>query len=282
MKHFYSIQSIVFVIGLMVCFTAQAQVGVGTNTPAYTFQVVNDGNIGTTSLAESTNSGDDGVALSGFNVSATNGFNAIEGVINGINSGVFGLHLGNTGAANGVYGASNSSDAVGVFGTIPTTGSWLGFGGLFVGGLGYVNGLYDLSDSRAKRDIFEIKDGLSKILGLKAYTYKYDSAQYNPNMKNNDLIHYGFMAENVKENLPYAVAEKSVKFPSDVKNPKSNLHESVVSKTLNVVNYTSIIPVLVQAMKEQQTIINSQKEEIDSLKTRLDVIEAKLNKLVED
>ncbi|MBO3116348.1 tail fiber domain-containing protein [Winogradskyella sp. DF17] len=282
MKHFYSIKSIVFVIGLMVCFIAQAQVGVGTETPAYTFQVVNDGDIGATSLAESTNSGDDGVALSGFNVSSANGFNAFEGVTEGLFSGVYGLSSPTAGTGYGVYGVANSSDAIGVFGSVPTTGSWLGYGGLFIGGLGYANGIYNLSDARAKRDISEIDNALLKIKGLKAYTYKYDSYSYNSKRANDNQIHYGFMAQNVKEHLPHAVAEKSVKFPADSQSPKSNINEAMVSKTLNVVDYTAIIPVLVQAMKEQQYIIDTQKAELKSLSEKLSRIESKLNDILKN
>lgn len=280
-KHYYFFT---LAFSLTLCFNSalSAQVGVGTNTPAYTFQVINSGNIGATALSESTNSGTDGVALSGYNSGATNGFNAFEGVTDGLSSGILGLSLPTTGTGTGASGISNSSDAVGVFGSIPTTGTWLGFGGLFAGGLGYADGLYNLSDERAKSDIFIIENALDKILKIKGYTYTYNSSQFNKFRSNNSKIHYGFMAQNVKEFLPYAVAEKSVKFSADFINPKSEINESTVTQTLNVVDYTAIIPVMVQAMKEQQLLIENQKTEIDTLKSKLSALEEKVNTLLKN
>nr|WP_321228086.1 tail fiber domain-containing protein [uncultured Psychroserpens sp.] len=282
MKKLITLKTIIFIFALANISLIDAQVGVGTTTPAYTFQVINNGNIGATTLSESTNSGTDGVALTGYNLSTLNGYNAVEGATNGTFSGVFGLHIPTSGTTgNGVYGTSNSSDAIGVFGTIPTTGTWLGFGGLFTGGLGYANGLYNISDARTKKDILQIDNALDKILNINGYTYKYDFNKYNSNTSNNNQIHYGFMAQNVKEFLPHAVATKSVRFASDYQKSQSDATNNIVSEMLNVVDYTAIIPVLVQAMKEQQSIINDQNSKIQDLEAKLLLLESKVNAIIE-
>lgn len=258
----------------------EAQVGIGTTTPAFDFEIVNNGNIGVSSLTASNNSGADGVALSGYNSDATNGFNAVEGATDGINSGVFGVSLPNVGNGTGVFGAANSSDAVGVFGSIPTTGTWLGFGGLFFGGLAYTDGLYDLSDARSKTDIKKINSALSKILNMSGYTYKYDHNKFNKNTINSNRYRYGFLAQNVKEVLPLAVVEKKVRFPNYNQSLTSRTNELYNTQTLNVVDYTAVIPITVEAIKEQQEIIEEQKQQIEVLEDRIFILEKKLNTLI--
>ena len=69
------------------------------------------------------NAGTSGVSVSGYNTSTTNGYNAIEGIVNysgtAFNSaGVFGLAINNalTNSAIGVRGTINGRDGFGVLG----------------------------------------------------------------------------------------------------------------------------------------------------------------------
>ncbi|WP_397362934.1 tail fiber domain-containing protein [Olleya sp. R77988] len=257
-------------------------IGVNTSTPASQFQIVNNGNIGANALFDTVNSGTDGLSLSGYNTNATNGYNAIEGVTNGTYSGIFGLHIAATGFSNGVFGASNSSDAYGVYGSIPTTGTWFGFGGFFEGGLGYVNGLYNVSDARTKTNITPIKNALEKISSIGGYQYKYDLNQFNSKRSNNNQYHYGFLAQNIKQFLPHAVALKKVKISNDNLSPESSATNTYTSKQINVVDYTAIVPVLVEALKEQQVMIKNQNSKIETLEEKLVVLENKINILTEN
>ena len=50
---------------------------------------------------------------------------------------------------------------------------------------------------------------------------------------------------------------------------------------MNVVDYTSIIPITVEAIKEQQQIIETQKNKIDLLEKKLFELESKVNILLE-
>lgn len=231
----------------------------------------------------------DGGAGFFHNTIGTNGFNAIEGITSysgnaSIVSGVFGLAISTNAnqAAIGVRGHSNNSDGMGVRGTIPTTGTWLGFGGYFTGGLGYGNGIYNISDARTKKDITRIESALSKILQINGHEYKYDFEKHNSDAKNNDKIHYGFMAQNVKEFLPHAVAQKNVQFDDDFQTSRNGNKENTEIKKFDVVDYTAIIPVAVEAIKEQQEIMEAQNNKIAILENKMAILENKLNTLIEE
>jgi len=198
----------------------------------------------------------------------TNGLAAMEASTDGPGVASKGLIVSSTTAAWGTEGTSNDSDSYGVYGSVPTTGSWLGFGGYFTGGLAYENGLYDLSDERAKRDIKKIQFALDKILNINGYTYKYDERKFNKNAISDEDVYYGFTAQNIKKSLPHAVAEKTVHFRNQHIKARSSKKDHGVDTTLNVVDYTAIIPVLVEAMKEQQKMIQSLKDEIEALKEK--------------
>ncbi|WP_299336200.1 tail fiber domain-containing protein [uncultured Psychroserpens sp.] len=278
--------------GLLILFTfsfTQAQVGIGTTTPAYTFQVVNTGNIGATSLAESTNSGTDGVSLSGFNSSATNPYNAIEGVTSYSGTtftpaGVFGLAIyGGSGNSNtiGVFGSSNEWQGTGVIGSrFNSGGPDQGWGGQFYNDLGYTGFFGAISDERTKKNITQINGALSIISQLNPVTYFYDYDKY-PYMGLNTEMEYGFIAQEVREVLPEIVRDKNLNTNATAEiKPKqgiSNSHEQFV-----VMDYTRIIPILTKAIKEQQSLIDNQNSKIQDLEDKVLLLESKLNVLLEN
>jgi hypothetical protein len=197
----------------------------------------------------------------------TNPYAAIEGSTEGPGIAVRGLITSTTSAAIATSGTSNDSNSFGVYGSVPTSGTWTGYGGIFTGGLAYANGVYNVSDSRAKRDIEVINStfALDKILSINGYTYKYDLKKFNPKSAEDAKTYYGFMAQNVKEFLPYAVAMKKVPFRNEFIKARSTRENSVKDELINVVDYTAIVPVLVEAMKEQQAQIESLKNRIKNL-----------------
>lgn len=248
------------------------RIGIQTNSPSYTFHLVNSGNIGVNTNAYIENTGIDGVSTLIRNTGNTNIYNGLEAgtSYNGntnVVAAIFGLAVETTGAAIGVRGVSNSSDGIGVRGSVPTTGTWLGFGGYFSGGLAYSGGVYNLSDARAKKNILPIQSALDKILNINGVSYNYDMKKFNSNASEDLKTYYGFIAQNVKEYLPFAVAEKSVPFENMNSDYLENLASN--SNTLNVVDYTSLIPVLVEAIKEQQTQIKELQKEIKLMKEKI-------------
>jgi hypothetical protein len=200
----------------------------------------------------------------------TNPFAAMEASTEGTGIANRGLITSTTSGAIATSGTSNDSNSYGVYGSVPTTGTWSGYGGIFTGGLAYANGAYNLSDARAKRDIKQIdsKTALSKILNIEGYTYKYDLKKFNPKSAADEKTYYGFMAQNVKEFLPHAVAQKKVPFRNEFINSRSTREESGTEELLNVVDYISIVPVIIEAMKEQQLQIEELKSQIAELEKK--------------
>ena len=97
------------------------------------------------------------------------------------------------------------------------------------------------SDARLKANIISLGATLSKLLQIdgKTYTMKKDA---------NHKKKIGLLAQDIEKVFPELVTETN-----DIKS----------------VNYQGLVPVLINAMKEQQDEIINQKDEIDSYKTEL-------------
>ncbi len=257
--------------------TSDVKVGIGTTIPGTS----NGGNVSVekfnilsstvpagAALAEITNSSAQGLNLvvSSNNTAAVT--NNLVGVVNvtanGGLSAVYGLALptGNN-TTIGVRGAGNNSNNYGVRGSIPTTGAWAGLGGLFTGGLGYANGIYNLSDKRVKKDVEPITNAVSIIQKLNGVSYKYNTDVFI-SAKGDNRTYLGFIAQDVEAVLPEIVGTKNIPLGSS-ENLNSN---SVENNFLNakLVDYVQVVPVLVEAIKEQQKQIEELKNEIQKLK----------------
>ena len=186
-------------------------------------------------------------------------------VIEDATNGYAAMESSTIGPGSSTRALNSDSNGYGVYGSIPTTGTWLGYGGLFTGGLAYMNGLYNLSDKRVKKEIQNIDTPLNKIMNIQGVTYKYDMTKYNKDAPEDPRTYYGFIAQDIKKELPHAVAEKLVPF----ENNKTRISaEENKRKLLNVVDYTAVIPVLVEALKEQQKIIENQNKRILALEKK--------------
>lgn len=110
----------------------------------------------------------------------------------------------------------------------------------------YVTGnTYMTSDARLKKDIQSIDSSLEKIKNIRGVKYAWKNEK-NAHGKFNDRHHYGVIGQEVEEVLPEAVSKD---------------REGTVK-----VAYSELIPVMIEAMKEQQSIIDEQKKEIEELK----------------
>jgi len=100
-----------------------------------------------------------------------------------------------------------------------------------------------VSDRRLKKNIIDISYGLNEILALR-------SVSYNMNEQEDTSVKtLGFIAQEVQEVLPESVFEmQSGMFGMDK---------------------SAIVPVLVKAIQEQQALIVSMREELDTLKTKV-------------
>jgi hypothetical protein len=99
--------------------------------------------------------------------------------------------------------------------------------------------LTQASDARLKTNILQIKDPLEKISQLNGYTYNW----IDPQQDNETQM--GVLAQEVQKVYPNLVRT----------DPNGNLS----------VNYTGLIPVLIEAIKEQQKQIDEQKRLIEQI-----------------
>jgi len=122
------------------------------------------------------------------------------------------------------------------------------------------------SDKRYKENIKVIENAMDKIQALDGFTYDFKDKEINGrNLKAiTGKKQIGFVAQNVQEVFPELIEADKNSYLS--------------------VNYVAIIPVLVEAMKEQQEVIDEQEEEmiqkteqITDLRTRLEKLEALFN-----
>jgi hypothetical protein len=108
------------------------------------------------------------------------------------------------------------------------------------------NGVVLTSDAKFKRNLLNITSPLDKVLNLNGLSYEWKTDEYKE--KNfPDGRHFGVIAQEIEKVLPEVVI-------TDVKGEKS-------------VAYTEIIPVLIEAIKEQQKIIAKQQEEMKEIRS---------------
>jgi len=107
------------------------------------------------------------------------------------------------------------------------------------------------SDRRLKKNITDLPLGMNKISKIKTHTYAFKS---DPEEK----AHYGVIAQELQKVLPELV------YVGDDE-----------QKTLSV-NYIELIPILINAVKQQQQVIENQDSKIDNLASAVLEIKAML------
>jgi len=146
---------------------------------------------------------------------------------------------------------------------------------LKVAGKVHSSGFETISDERLKSEIKPIENSLSKVLQLKGISYKYNfefskydnlsdtkfSKSKENTIKGDNKItadkkkKIGFLAQDIQKVIPETVQEDDNGYLS--------------------INYDEIIPLLVESIKEQQSIINAQADKLMEL-------EAKIDKLIDN
>jgi hypothetical protein len=99
------------------------------------------------------------------------------------------------------------------------------------------------SDLRLKRDLLPLENSLQKITKLNGYHYYWKDDNYD------DDLQIGMIAQEIQKFYPELVKEDS---------------DGILS-----VNYSGLIPVMIESIKEQQKQIDHQQQQIDELKKML-------------
>ncbi|MBT8278908.1 MAG: tail fiber domain-containing protein [Bacteroidia bacterium] len=265
------------------------RLGINTNTPAGQFQFVSDGFTGWVAQWDNNSAGG---GLARFQHSnATNGSRVLMGTTNysgntNQTQGVIGLALNGTGGAlatSGVEGHNNNEDGIGVYGSLTLTPppAYAGFAGYFNADV-YVGGtIFTASDQKLKRDIQPMSNILEKINAINPVTYYFDTDKYPGALPENQLT-YGYIAQEIEAIIPEMVKDKFILLNSTNTRKSDDMSSETMEKVdIKMVNYMGMIPILTQAIKEQQVLIENQNDEISALKERLSNLESKVVKLLD-
>ena len=113
----------------------------------------------------------------------------------------------------------------------------------------YAAGQLLSSDRRFKRDIVTVKNALSKVLQLRGVNYYWKQQEF-PNRNFDEKLELGLIAQEVELIIPEIVAEAEDGYKA--------------------VEYQKLVALLIEAIKEQQTIIEGQKTEMADMRVELD------------
>lgn len=123
------------------------------------------------------------------------------------------------------------------FGSAPNTSVNVSVNGSFAS----YGGTYNVSDKKFKKDIKTIDNALEKIMNLEGKTYNWRRDEFKQINFTNEL-QYGLIAQEVEKVIPSLV----------LKDEKGDL----------AMNYIGLIPILIEAIKDQQTQINDLKAQL--------------------
>jgi hypothetical protein len=211
----------------------------------------------------------------GLRLANVTGSNASHGVaVNAYGNNVtYGAALyGSTNWSNGygVYaiGNANSGDAYGVYASASSS-SGTPYAGVFNGDVlasGSVCWPCSPSDEMFKKNVKPMTGGLNTIMALKPKTYDMKADEFKDRIVLPKGKQRGFLAQELQAVVPEVVKEVSwpaALSPEEMKNgvKKENLK-------FKAVNYTALIPILVEAMQEQQALIQELEAKVARLEAR--------------
>ena len=191
-----------------------------------------------------------------------------------LNTGAMGVRaIENSGRGTAVIGdmrnAVAGAGAIAVHGSEASTNGWALFA---TGDLNVTGGTFNISDRKLKKNIQPISGALDLVNQLTPTTYemRWDDKRY-ANAGFSKKPQFGFIAQEVEAVLPNIIKASSIPLNNAnytkkeiSENPKlaalKPAHEAVKS-----VNYIQLIPVLTQAIKEQQAQIDALKKELNQL-----------------
>jgi hypothetical protein len=208
---------------------------------------------------------------------------------------------GNTTNGNN-YGVSARASSVTATGTnygiySEASNGAVNYAGFFNGDVTITGTLVQPSDRKLKKEVKPFVSALDKINSLTPVTYFYkSSAESGINLPT--TLQYGFIAQDLEAVFPELVTNQTLNLAttgdsghnnslinSDDENglaesteTKSETNVNKTKEEFKGINYTGLISVLTEAIKEQQALINELKTQNKSLSNRIKNIEKKINK----
>lgn len=184
--------------------------------------------------------------------------------------GYFSSSSTNSSTNYGVCGETTSGNyCYGVYGTAygGTSASYAGY----FEGLLYASSTSFPSDQKLKENVEPVDNAIDKVLKLAGKKYNYKTSTYK-DMRLPEGTRYGFLAQDVEQFMPELV--RTIHAPPHRDPPKKDENGNIVpqepskepGQTFKSVDYIEIIPLLAEAIKDQQKIINELRNEIRSMK----------------
>ncbi len=183
-----------------------------------------------------------------------------DGIYNAIS-----LDSTSTGSRYGIYnyiGNQGSGTRYGIYSYVSGDDAYAGY---FVGDVHVSGNMTITSDERTKENVRGLNGAMNIVQQLQpvSYTYKKDMNFDLPSREQ-----FGFLAQDVEQVLPDLV--KTIQQPAERNHPKmeegkEDMQTEVIepeTTELKAINYVGLIPILVEAIKEQQ-------EEIEKLKKQV-------------
>ncbi len=205
----------------------------------------------------------------------------------------YGLDYQTIGTGNrytyGVFGrayvnsANGTSHARGIYGSFAGNGD-SEYAGYFTGDV-YTTGTYNTSDDKLKQNISAYNGALQKIEALNPVKYNYKNEQY-PLLNLPEGEQIGLIAQEVEQVFPNMVKradegpqripiEQAKELGIEYRDYDKNDGSVEIGEHVEIlaINYTNLVPVLVKAIQEQQSQIESFKSIIEDLNTRITELE---------
>jgi len=181
------------------------------------------------------------------------GFRGVIGIVypTGSNTytGVYGLASGGSGTNRGVYGYAS--------------GTGTNYAGYFNGNLAYTGTLSNPSDERFNENIQPFKNALSKINLMNVHTFNFIQMAEEKQLVLPEGKQIGLIAQELEEVIPELVTDNIHTY--DKNEGIENMERDMESIEYKGINYIGLIPVLIEAIKEQQQQIEEQQKQIDEL-----------------
>ena len=128
------------------------------------------------------------------------------------------------------------------------------------------------SDRRLKENFKNIESPLEKLSKLNGCSFDWieniEDLGFTPDFAKNDI---GLIAQEVEAVCPQAVAPAPFDHECDIhaEDPEDRVYKSKSGENYLTVKYEKLVPLLVEAIKEQQEMIDRQQDDINNLKQQI-------------
>jgi hypothetical protein len=120
---------------------------------------------------------------------------------------------------------------------------------------------FQVSDANAKHNIVKLDNSLNKVVSLNGYSYDYNLLPGEIEKEAAVLHGAGVLAQEVENVLPEAVSNQDGHY---------------------MVNYSAFVPLFIEAIKEQQDIIETQKQQLTDYEKELESTRLKQDELMKE